>query len=355
MKKITLFVLCCFALATSAMAVDWPETYSYANNGSWFGNEPANAGDDYPRSIAEAKSFEELALPEDAATFDALYASIGEEYGIDKLRSDEGQVVDATPAKFKVAYAGEAIYVLITYDAPTAEGMKAEIMFCPFDKLQNAPEPGAEFAEFDKTGVPWLRIRELGGFKVETTLTDLTFGVGGFMACTNGVSGYSQTMPASEGITLSDCSNSEAVKLAFQIEYYPMDNTFDTENPIEFSYELWKAACEGKGVSFEVKFCKAANSEYMWNTDNNNVYYSNSFAGYLKPGYLFSAEDVAAAPNLSVKGDLIQLAEAGNIQIFNAAGMLVASVSNVTELSTSGLAAGVYIAVSGNESISFVK
>lgn len=355
MKKISLLMLGCLAVATSAMAVDWPENYTYTNNGSWFGNAPAFAGDVYERSVATAQNVVDFAVPADADEFDAIYTDLGVEYGIDKARSDNSAGPIATKAAYKVAYdldAG-AMYILMTYAAAKTSDLGCELMFCPFDKLEGANPPTTPD---DKSGVPWMRYWELGGAKVDASVKEGAFVLGGYMACLNGAAGYSQSMPTlseRDGLTMKDCSSADAVKLVFIINFYVLD---DKKNGVEFSYDLWKAACDEKGISFEAKFKKAANCEYMWNTTDNNVYFSNSFAGYLAPGTPIGvAEVAAAAANISIAGDLITLAEAGNIQIFSATGMLIASVSNVTEFSTAGLAAGVYIAVAGNESVSFVK
>lgn len=358
MKKITLLVLSCLALATSAMAVDWPTDYTYASNGAWF-SKPTYAGDDYTRATAVAQHLGiEFEMPTDAAAFDEVYAGIaGDEYGIDKLRADQ-TTTNANPASFKVGYSDVAIYVFVKYDAAPASDQAVELMLCPFDKLLNAEVPEHDVEKVGNlNAVPWMRYLELGGFKLETSFNASNKFIMGssVMGVTNGVNGFKQNQPSWEGLNLKDCSDAESVKVVFEIAFYALD---DTKNEVEFSKAVWKAASGTKGLSFEAKFKKGASCEYLWNTNNNDVYYQNSYAGYLVKGDDISVDGAAAdaGSKLLVAGDLVKLTgEAGTIQIFNAAGILVASVSDETELSTSGLAAGVYIAVSGNESVSFVK
>ena len=71
--------------------------------------------------------------------------------------------------------------------------------------------------------------------------------------------------------------------------------------------------------------------------------------------YKVQSIDGAAIQNMTIKGDQIVLDSAANVQIFSVSGALVLSVNDATQVSTSGLAAGAYIVVAGNETAKFVK
>ena len=272
LKKLFLLLACCLS-AASAMAVDWPANYR-TDGGIWFnpvlyledvnGIRPATK-----TAIAEWKP--DFTLPQNEAEFDIAYAALNVEYPIENLRPGE-YPVSGTSA-YKVAYAADAIYVLVQNTTAYSSVYPAEVIVSPYDKLENAPEEGPA----------WIRYAELGGYSAAATN-----GYGkAIFSCVNDAS--SGIMPMTGGAALNYiidrvitdvCSDDGVTKVAFQLDFSSMD---DTLNGVDFDLDAWKSACGGKGIPFDVH-CWREESRYAWNSPEANNYFSNFYVGYLKPG-----------------------------------------------------------------------
>lgn len=362
MRKIGLLLVLA-ALAFSSKAIDFPTDWEIAKT-AWSDIIVAPAG--YTRNTATAVDFGEY-LDLGSIDFFDTWGSIPEtqEYPMKNV-----VLMDDAPAKaidgtgsFKVGFDDEGIIVFVYFidDEAATKNEKWEIAYSPYHKLG---ENGRNFTNVegeDRSGVLYTRYWELGASK----LTMMSTGVDGIMQ----ISGSAKTAKdvskdlvskfSIEFYNYSDNFNPEEIRWAAKIPYYALDDSY---YGTEFDKTAWAAACDGEGISFDVKIkdvdsgMEKGSRDYWWNANVNHGFWSTDWAGYLKQGGPISIDDaVAAASNISIKGDRITLAEAGTIQIFSAAGMLIASVSNETELSTSGLAAGVYVAVAGSESVTFVK
>ena len=402
MKKISLLMIACFAVAASAMAVEWPETFLFTGPGI-FGNTNPSIPDDYERATATAVFLSSgvFTIPESEEAFDEVYYNVlgtGDGYQLTKEREDAGSPLDNDGVgAYKVGYDSEAIYVFLTYEHKDKteslnKDFKSEIMFCPYDKLEYS-------GLADNEGVLYLRYLVLGGVKVDMNNDNSsgTFKLDRYMGVINADDenkGFMQEEGLIAGsyyepyVSLVDCGTEKAIKIMLKLKYQALDYRLDPSNPVPFTIDTWKNACDNEGITFEVKLTLdntgTDKRSYLWNHESNNSYFSNAYAGYLKLGEAgeddpcilnpelpkcncedwdeekevcndVGIQDGAFAANLSVQGDLIVLEEAGDVKIFNAAGMLIISQVNVSFVSIAGLDSGVYFAVSGNERVSFVK
>ena len=386
MKKINLLLLACFAFATTITALPWPSDYSFA--GGIYGAVP-DVPDDYVKQQGTAMNLvgETDIMPAagNATAFESIYGSIPDEleYSLGKLR--EGTTDNPIVAQpydgvgvFKTAYDANSIYVFFKYahkdNSAMTEGSNLEVMFCPYDRLEYDGNPGA-----GNEGYLWLRYLELGGIKVNVLNKGSvgTFNLGGYMGAKDqgGASGVIQEDSTTfansyyTGLaTAVSCGTSSAAKIALKLDFGALKGrAASLANEIPFTLEAWKAACEGKGISFEVKFTLDNGNEsgagtkrsYMWNNGNNNVYFNNAYAGYLAPGDKEDdpgevAAESAAVKSLSIVGNQIVLEQAANVYIYNYAGILVKSANNATNVPISGFAPGIYIVNANGESVKFV-
>ena len=301
MKKTSLLLLACFAFAASMTALPWPDEYEFT--GGIYGATP-DVPADYEKQEGVAASLlgEDLTLPDagDGAAFDAIYDMIGAEFEgeLGKLREGmDKQSYDGVPT-FKAAYTEEALYLFVKYahadDSEISDGTNLEVMFCPYDKLE------ADGVDADKEGYLWLRYLELGGVKVNALNKGSisTFKLGNYMGAVQQLGGLGviQEDAALAGsrygslVELASCGTSTVTKLVLRLDFEALKcSTPLLDDEIPFTLDSWRAACEGKGISFEAKLTldngneRDAKRSYMWNHSNNNSYFNNAYAGYLKP------------------------------------------------------------------------
>ena len=336
MKKTNLLLVACFAFAASLSALPFPDDFSF--NGSIHGAVPGIPAE-YEQQQGMAMSFEDeddiMPMVGDGNSFDAIYEAISEdlEYKLGKLREASGtaQPYDGVPV-FKAAYTKSAIYVFLKYqrndDEDLNDGTNLEVMFCPYDKL----EYDGEIPE-GKEGVLWLRYLELGGVKVNALNKGSVsmFKLGNYMGAVNQPSGFLEfekpVVPADgssdvsyyeDYVTLASCGTSKVVKLALKLDFeaFTCRAGFFTDE-IPFTLDAWRAACEGKGISFEVKLTldnggeQDAKRSYMWNHGNNNSYFNNAYAGYLAIPPIIVSEIAITNGVAHVDGSVVTKAEEG--------------------------------------------
>lgn len=308
MKKFNLLLLACFALiATTSKATDWPSNYSF-DGSTGYGYSSAPMPDEYTQLEAEAVSLSDgvFTMPTagDDVAFDDVYFSIDNEYELSKLRADAGarQENDTFPA-YKVGYDSEAFYVFLTYshkdNATLNKDFKTEVMFCSYDRLEyNEP------VLLPNEGVLWLRYLVLGGVKVDAANKNGSFVLGNYMGTIDDGSSFTHEDKAIAGsryepyVSIADYSTSTAMKFILKLKFAALDNRIDPENVIPFTLDAWKAACEEKGITFEIKLTFDNNNtdgpkrSFMWNHTSNNSYFSNAYAGYLAPAAAVVAYDI---------------------------------------------------------------
>ena len=308
MKKTNLLLVACFAFAASLSALDWPTDFSFnAGGGCWF-STPLLADADLRADARDAtaeylgESFQMPDFGDNSAFDDIFFDGFKNLYTLDSLRWGTTALAnDGLPA-YGVGFDDEAIYVFLSYSHVDQgllnDDFNAEIMFCPYDKLvMDDPESESPL---------WLRYRDLGGIKFNftnkinaTTNPDGEFKIANYMAVVNSTAGFVQDDAVVAGshygdlVEVVDCSTDTELKTVLKVSYKAMDNRLDAENKIPFTQETWLAACNERGLSFEVKLSldnsktSADNNirrSYMWNCGSNDAYYSNSFTGYLAMG-----------------------------------------------------------------------
>ena len=358
MKKISLLLFATFAVLATAGAqnVQWPESYSTSVlGGTWWGEAAAEDLDYATKTaqIARVADFYDLAFPREgeALTFDQLWAEIPDATVQSIDRSREGKTAvpgNADKGTWKATYDDDNIFLLVKYaDDAAISGGKFEVMYSPYYKLEGyvttAMDPSAA------TGVPYVRFGAMGGWKVEVNAAGATDSHTTIMANPMEHSGTNENeYNTLTGNTVND------FKVLVQI---PFASLYDQENNVEFSIDNWATINDGKGIAWDVKYVRNGDEEYCWSTDFNDTYYSNVRAGYLNINEYISVEGVVADEdsNMTITNNQITLANAVNVQIYNVSGLLVMSVSGLTEIPTTELASGVYIVVAGNETAKFVK
>jgi len=334
MKKVNLLLLACLAFAASVVALPWPDDYDFA--GSIYSASP-DVPEAYEKQQGVAMSFvdEDIIMPEtgDGAAFDAIYDMIGSEfeYELDKLREKtEKEIYDGVPV-FKVAYTEDAFYLFVKYahtdNSEISDGSNLEVMFCPYDKLEHDGE-----VEADKEGFLWLRYLELGGVKVNALNKESisTFKLGNYMGAIQQLGGLGvleedRVLAGSyyeSFVELASCGTSTVTKLVLKLDFEALKcRTPLFLDEVPFTLDSWRAACEGKGISFEVKFTLDNEDErdtkrsYMWNNGNNNSYFNNAYAGYLK---MEEAELHAISATSETEGGIVDVADKNNMTIAEA-------------------------------------
>ena len=379
MKKIgLLFVLA--ALAFNVKAVDFPSTWEIVKS-VWSEYRVAPPG--FNRQTAEAIDYGEEYIDLYSMDFLDEWYRIPDEYAYPM----KNQVImgtntpSKTPASdgtglFKVAFDDEGIVVLCYFiddEVPTGSE-KWEIAYSPYQKLGTGGRNFTVSSE-DRSSILYTRYWELGASKI----TMMSSGVDGIMQITGSDGMAKDVSSAQVGKftvdfrSFTQYTTPKEIMWAAKIPYYALDQEVIEDllgniipgYGVQFTKDMWPAACDGQGLSFDVKFRDVdtdmpspANQsrDYWWNADVNDGFYSNDWAGFLKQGPKIGVVNAGDIPsNIKVTASQIELAQAADVQIFTASGMLVKSVANETIVPTTDLQPGVYIVTSGNETAKFVK
>ncbi|MDD6210131.1 MAG: hypothetical protein PUB21_05955 [Bacteroidales bacterium] len=354
MKTFNLFIACS-AIALNAMAVEYPDDWQN-ETGCYYFSDPSIA----PSSLEKKQATAEYL----GAEFDMEYDFIEPWETMTQPAKRISNYVGETPkandgvGEWKAGFDDMNLYVFVQYedDQDILGTELVEVAVAPYDKLESDRTFGLE-------GLKYVRWAELGAFKVnilENGPTTVLNCQNDATACTAADDAYGMLVPDVRVYSFTDKVNAPKMLqwiIAIPLEYLSNQITGDI-----FDYTAWKAACDGKGMSFDLKFkdtdTGGVEHDYWWNTNSNDGYYSASYAGYLAPSNMDGAidgADVDTPSNIKITSSQIELTEAGNVQILSAAGMLIKSVNDVTVVPTTDLPAGTYIVVSGSEAVTFVK
>ena len=360
MKTFNLLIACS-ALALNAMAVEWPEDWTIAGT-SWF--DGSVIGSVTPKE-AQATYLGESYDIYGAYFPDAWELELGEASSIDVFDNRYAVKPNDGEGEWKAGYDDYNLYIFVQYedDEMPMGTEKVEIAFAPYDKLETSMDFG------DYEGLLYARWKELGGYKLTATPS------GGMKVME--ASGELKTVgdnnsdgiPAFGDAIFMDCtdkiSNPNLLQWIIQIPFTALEDTY---HGVPFDLDVWKSACNGKGISFDVKFADvdmdgeggADGRCYWWCSNDNNGFWSTSYSGYLAPGDasiqpgIEDEADADAVSNMTITANQITLNNPVDVKILNASGMLIKSVNDADYVSISELPTGVYIVVAGDESDTFI-
>lgn len=359
MKTFNLFIACS-AIALNAMAVEWPEEWAISGT-VWFSGEAIGSvtqkeatatylGSSYDIYAADFIYSWEDELKEDAAPI-AIHD------GASTVKPNDGV------GEWKAGYDDSYLYVFVQYadDEIPMGTEKVEIALAPYDKLETSMLD--QFQSAGVEGLLYARWTELGGLKITSDRTgQMTVMEASGELKTAADNPYSGT--AAADAIFMDCTdqigNPSLIQWIVAIPFTALDDIY---NNVPFDLDVWESACNGKGISFDVKFADSdmdgVGRNYWWNANDNNGFWSTSYSGYLAKGDPEDAIDndiqKDAVSNMKITATQIQLNEPVDVKILNASGMLIKSVNNAVNISITELPVGTYIVVAGNETDTFVK
>ena len=299
MKKAT-FLFFLMALAFSAKAVVFPADWPIQST-PWSSYQTAPV--DFARKTSMAVYFGAYYdfenLQGNVFEFEDAWDRIPFEYELSNLVAQGLDYVPSKPndfvsASFKVGYDDVGFFVFVVYedDEESTLHEQLEILYSPYHRLE---EGGRNFTvnSEDRSGILCTRYWDLGASKIATTPTAVRgimklslMGAVGDMTPDDVWSNYGLVFE------FANCTNilfePNKYRWAVKIPYKALNDTY---YGTVFDKEAWKEACDGKGISFDVKFSDNDSDllpgswwrTYWWSADVNDGFWSTDWAGFLKP------------------------------------------------------------------------
>ncbi|TSA35441.1 MAG: T9SS C-terminal target domain-containing protein [Porphyromonadaceae bacterium] len=337
----------------------------------WFAGAtaPAVGIDAYPRKEANAAPVASF----DAATvnFDAAWGSVSgngdalaNALGLPASNTGPNDFKDAA---FKVLYDESNMYVLLQFTDDDVTGTESvELCLSPYFKLDVADRtdfPTAWYTRWSQFGANKL-LFDKNGFNAAMMVNVDAAGVGH-------INWGGSTDIFANNLFFDDhtAAGSKTVKWIITIGYPALTGDYRPE----FNTAIWKALNNGKGISFDLKVNDVDTddafdtsdppvkkpAEYWWNSDTNDCWQSNMFAGFLgtKGSASGIEQTIIMQPSIFyvVTPDRIQFNKAANVTIYNTLGQQILSRKNILEIDLSNLKSGFYIIRANNEARKIVR
>ena len=334
----------------------------------WFAGATAPAGgiDAYPRKQAQAKV---LSTPFDAAAadFDAEWAKVAggtnEIANVLGLAGSNKGANDFKDAAFKVLYDESNMYVLVQFTDDDVVGTESlEMCLSPYFKLDvedRTDFPTAWYTRWSQFGANKL-LFDKNGFNNAMMVNMDAAGAG-----TINWGGTTETLTNSLFVDNKTAVGSKTIKWIITIGYPVLTGEFRPD----FNKEIWTALNGGKGISFDLKIndfdgddaLNAKNeikpAEYWWNSNSNDAWMSNIFAGFLGTNFIDGVNSIQSESSIFARISPLQISfkKLANVTVYNILGSQVMSKRNVNEIDLSGLNRGIYIIRANNESLKIVR
>ena len=350
MRKI-FALLCGVVCSASLFAMEYPFD-KFGTSMGWMSIVP-EAADDFEVKQMESYPVSDFSMSNFAGNW-AKSEGDGYKLGIN-IRAVDGVPSYDTYVKIFHDEKAEMIYFMVRSAGAKGDATNFEVCLAPYIELDGEGLNNPAFR--------WLRYRELGAGKY-------AFSGNGEAVKNFGALGVSisygkiqeSTLDMGPEFVCADLSAGDEVKMIISVPFSSFNLSADISSTFyngskEFTMDVWNNEdAEGRGISFEPKFNMSATEQYCYSSNDNRVYFSNSWASYLRPAKSTTPiESTDADEAIRIAKDMILFAEPTNAAIFSAAGTVIASYSAVTEITTGSLAPGFYLLQSDLGCKTFVK